>query len=191
MRMRAVWAAITLLVAVLVAVAGATAALRLAGAPGPGGRPLSAADVRKEFARTAGQPPGQGRAAGSSRPAGPASGGAVPPVHSSVAARGGTVFAACDRGLVRLTGWIPQSGFTTERFRRGPARTAWVTFRAAGTEQTVRVTCRAAGPQFTVAADDAAAGGSEPEHGGRGGGQDGGGGHGGGSNSGGGSSGGR
>ena len=47
MRTRARWAAILLLAAAAVAAAGETAALRLIGAHalGPGGRPLTAADV--------------------------------------------------------------------------------------------------------------------------------------------------
>ena len=44
------------------------------------------------------------------------------------AASAGTVFASCAGGQVTLTGRIRQSGYSTARYRRGPARTASDTF---------------------------------------------------------------
>ncbi len=116
-----------LLLGLLIAVVGATIALRLIGSEtsGPGGRPLSEADVRRSFAKTAGQVapsspaatpvPGQRHSPGSRTP-GSQSHAPVP--HSTL---GGTVFASCAAGQVRLTNWIPQSGYSSDGYSPGPA----------------------------------------------------------------------
>ncbi len=163
--------------AVVAAIFGATAALRLiGGAFGPGGRPLSESDVRKAFSaapRTPASPsqPGQSQSQ-SAHP--PTTAGAKKGTFSSA---GGAVLASCASGNATLTRWIPATGYGVDGFVQGPARAAWVKFKADGSEITVTVTCVSGKPHFDASADD------------RGGGHGGDGGHGGGS-SGGGSSGG-
>jgi CheY-like chemotaxis protein len=51
-----------------------------------------------------------------------------PPAPGTFAASTSTVFASCAGGQVTLTGRILQSGNSTARYHRGPARTASVTF---------------------------------------------------------------
>jgi hypothetical protein len=152
--------------AIVAAVFGATAALRLigGGAFGPGGRPLSESDVRKSFnaaPRTSTARPS---------PAGPSQSQSPPPTTTEGAktgtfsSAGGVVRASCASGKAALASWIPATGYGTDGYVRGPARTAWVKFKAGGSEITVTVTCVSGKPQFAKSADDSGG------HGGHGGG---------------------
>jgi hypothetical protein len=149
-----------LLLGLLIAVVGATIALRLIGSEtsGPGGRPLSEADVRRSFAKTAGQvapsspaatPVPAHRHSPGSRTPGSQSHAPVP--HSTI---GGTVFASCAAGQVRLTNWIPQSGYSSDGYSPGPATSAWVKFKSSATELTVTATCVGGRPRFTTTTDN-------------------------------------
>jgi hypothetical protein len=167
-----------LVVGLVVAVVGATAALRLIGTGGlgPGGEPLSQADVQRALAqqppttpaqRTPQPTPGHRSPSGRPSPHHPAP--TARPVPGSFSSAGGSVSAHCLSGRVTLTSWIPAQGYRSDGYVQGPATTAWVKFTSATSEVTVTVTCGSAGPSFSAAADN---------HGGGGGG--GGGGHGGG-----------
>jgi hypothetical protein len=74
------------------------------------------------------------------------------------------VLASCASGNATLTGWIPASGYGVDGFVQGPARSAWVKFKANGSEITVTVMCVSGKPHFTTSADDRGGG-----HGGGGG----------------------
>jgi hypothetical protein len=151
--------------AVVAAIFGAAAALRLIGGPfGPGGRPLSESDVRKAFSaasRTPTASPSQAGQSPSRSPHPSATAGARKGTFSSA---GGSALASCASGNATLTRWIPAPGYGVDGFVQGPARTAWVKFKADGSEITVTVTCLAGKPHFTTSADDRGGG-----HGGGGG----------------------
>jgi len=186
MTKRAALVSVMLLAGLVVAVTGATAALRFVGggAFGPGGQPLTPADVQRSLAQH--QLAAQSRQTSAARPtASPAhtSAPAPRPVLGSFASSGGNVNATCLSRQVRLKSWIPAQGYLTDGYSRGPATSVWVRFKSGTTEVTVTARCAHGRPQFTTAADNAAGGG------GGGGGVDdhgGGGGHGGGPGSGGG-----
>ncbi|HEY7145678.1 MAG TPA: hypothetical protein VH637_15660 [Streptosporangiaceae bacterium] len=158
----AVW-----LAAVLLATAGVTAVLIVAGNRvfGPGVTALSQAQVSRDLAKH--------RAAQTASPSGPAS----PPARSSSAPAGpapkarsftgGTVFASCAAGLVTLTQRIPAQGYQIEHVSPGPAATASVTFETGTTEQHVTVTCAAGQPRFSSSTE--VPGGGDDHGGGRGG----------------------
>ncbi len=69
------------------------------------------------------------------------------------------MFASCAAGQAALTRWIPASGYGTDGFVQGPARSAWVTFKSSGSEVTVTVTCVSGKPHFAVSADQRGGGG--------------------------------
>ena len=179
MTKRVALAAGVLLIGLLIAAVGATTALRLISSEtsGPGGsRPLSEADVRRSFAQApAGQAAPSGPAATPApgqrhSPGSRTSGSQHAPVpHTTI---GGTVFAACAAGKVKLTNWIPQSGYSSDGYSPGPAASAWVIFKSSATELTVTATCVGGKPRFVTTTDNRGGG-----HGGH----DGGGGGGGGS----------
>lgn len=173
------------LAAAVFAVIGATAALNLLGNGtfGPGGKPLTQADVRRALSQPAAatSPSPASSAPATPRRRHPATPrpSAVPGVFGS---SGGTVFASCLSGQAKLTRWIPAQGYQTDGFSRGPGTSAWVKFKASGTELTVTATCAGGGPpRFIPSADDrgGGGGGGGDDHGGGGG--SGGGGSGGGS----------
>ena len=166
MRHRTALAAAIVLAGLVIAVVGVRVALHLIGSStlGPGGSPLSHADVRRELGRQpAAVPPGQSTS--------PASTGGVPaPARSgspgsapTSAARGfpsagGTVFAYCSAGQVTLTTWSPAPGYRTDGVLRGPARSAWAKFKSGSTELTVTATCAVGRPHFTVTTDESGGG---------------------------------
>ena len=172
-----------LLAALVVAVIGATFALRLIGGGtfGPGGRPLTEADVRHSLAAVSTTPPATPNPTGT---AGSGGGGTASPhpsrtqgtkpvARSGVFSRpGGSVYASCAGGQATLTRWIPDTGYSTDGYVRGPTRTAWVKFKSANSEVTVSITCVAGKPHFAASSDDHGGG-----HGGDGGGGGGRGGH--------------
>ena len=188
MTKRAALVSVMLLAGLVVAVTGATAALRFVGggAFGPGGQPLTPADVQRSLAQR--QLTAQSHQTSAARPtdnptASPAhtSAPAPKPVLGSFASSGGNVNAICRSGQVRLKSWIPAQGYLTDGYSRGPATSVWVKFKSGATEVTVTARCASGQPRFTTATDNSGGGGG-------GGGVDdhGGGGHGGGSGSGGG-----
>jgi uncharacterized membrane protein YgcG len=171
------------LAAAVFAVIGATAALNLLGNGvfGPGGKPLTQADVRRALA----QPVAASPSPASPAPATPRrrhSGTPRPsPVPGAFRSSGGTVNASCLSGQVTLTSWIPALGYQADGASRGPGTSAWVKFKASGTELTVTATCTGGGrPHFVPSADDRGGGGGGDDHGGGGGAGSGGGGSGGG-----------
>jgi hypothetical protein len=198
MTKRAAFVPVLLLTGLIVAVVGATAALRLIGdgAFGPGGRALSQADVRQSLAQH--PPAGAGGIASASspgsarpavtpshrprrgRPAQGATGAPAPghrPVAGSFASSGGTVFAACSAGRVTLTSWIPAQGYGSDGVSRGPAPSAWVKFKSSSAEITVTATCGGGQPRFAASADDHGGGRGGEGGGGGGSGRGGGSGH--------------
>src|SRR5690348_5301274 len=134
MTKRAALLSAMLLAGVVVAVVGATAALRFIGgdAFGPGGGTLTQAEVRRSLAQD--PSPAASQAASTApvtpHPTGPATRtpGSPAPVRGSFASSGGTVNAACLAGQVRLTSWIPAQGYQTDGYSTGPAASAWVVF---------------------------------------------------------------
>ena len=153
--------------ALAAAVFGATAAVRLigSGAFGPGGRPLSEADVRRSFGAVPGTPaagPSQAQPVRSQSPQPSKTAGRKPGAFSSA---GGSVYASCASGQVTLSGWIPAGGYGTDGYLQGPATSAWVKFTSGGAEVTVTVTCVSGSPHFVASSDDRRGG-----EGGRGGG---------------------
>ena len=172
-----------LLAGLVVAVIGATAALRFVGggAFGPGGQPLSPADVQRSLAQqpaaqqqAAQQPPATPRRSATARASHhPARPRASSPtlVSGSFTTSGGTVYANCLSGQVRLTSWIPAPGYLTDGYSRGPGTSAWVKFKSSGTELTVNAACAGGRPRFTTATDNRGGGGGGGDrHGGGGGG---------------------
>ena len=192
MTKRAALLSAMLLAGVVVAVVAATAALRFVGggAFGPGGKPLTQAEVRRALAQ---QPPPRASSAApvTPHPSGPAGRTHAPPaaVGGSFTGSGGTVNAACLSGQVRLTSWIPAQGYQTDRYSPGPGASAWVVFKSSGSELTITVTCARGKPRFSTASDNRGGGGGDRHGGGGSGGGRGGGSGGGGSGSGGGGSG--
>ena len=172
-----------LLAGLVVAVIGATAALRFVGggAFGPGGQPLSPADVQRSLAQqpaaqqqAAQQPPAAPRQSATARashhPARPRASSPAP-VSGSFTTSGGTVYANCLSGQVRLTSWIPAPGYLTDGYSRGPGTSAWVKFKSSATELTVTAACAGGRPRFTTATDNRGGGGGGGDrHGGGGGG---------------------
>jgi hypothetical protein len=153
------------LAAAVFAVIGAAAALNLLGNGvfGPGGKPLTQADVRRALAQPAAASPSPA----SSAPATPRRRhSATPrpsPVPGAFQSSGGTVLASCLSGQVKLTGWIPAQGYQADGASPGPGTSAWVKFKASGTELTVTATCTGGGrPHFVSAADNRGGG----DHGG-------------------------
>ena len=192
MSKRAALLSAMLLAGVVVAVVGATAALRFIGgdAFGPGGQALTPADVQRSLAQyppapsprrsSAAQVTHHPTAPRTRTPAAPA------PVPGSFTSSGGTVNASCLSGQVRLTSWIPAQGYQTDGYARGPSTASWVVFRSSATDLTITATCAGGNPRFTTAADDRAGRGEdrpggEDRHGGGGPGGGGGGSGGGGS----------
>jgi len=169
-----------LLAGLAVAVIGATAALRFAGggAFGPGGQPLTPADVQRSLA----QPPAaqQSPAASPTQPATarpthrPTRPPASPPapVPGSFTTTAGTVYASCLSGQVRLTSWSPAPGYMIDGYSRGPGTSAWVKFKSSSTELIVTAACAGGQPRFGTASDirgGGGGGGGEDRHGGGGG----------------------
>jgi hypothetical protein len=178
MTKRTALVSVMLLAGLVAAVTGVTAALRFVGggAFGPGGQPLTPADVQQSLAQ---HPQAQSRQSTAVRPthrptASPArsSGPARAPVSGSFASSGGNVTATCLSGQVRLKSWSPAQGYATDGYSRGPASSAWVKFKSSATELTVTAICTGGQPQFTTAADNGgggAGGGGVDDHGGGGG----------------------
>jgi hypothetical protein len=181
MTKRTVLMSAMLLAGLAVAVIGATAALRFAGggAFGPGGQPLTPADVQRSLAQPASQQPAaqQSPAArpGQSATAGPTHRATAPPasppapVPGSFATSAGTVYASCLSGQVRLTSWSPAPGYLIDGYSRGPGTSAWVKFKSSGTELIVTAACADGQPRFSTASDIRGGGGGEDRHGGGGG----------------------
>lgn len=169
MTKRAVLVSALLLAGLVVAVISATAALRVIGGGtfGPGGQPLSSADVQRALAQqpALSQSPRPSQAA-TARP----SASAPVPVSRNFTSGGGTVYAACLSGQARLTSWIPAQGYQADGYAAGPAAVAWVRFKSSGTELTVTTTCSGGLPRFAVAADVRGDGGGDGRGGGGGGG---------------------
>jgi hypothetical protein len=159
-------------VALVAAVLGATAALRLigVGAVGPGGRPLSETDVHRSLdARTkpgVGTPASPAPTPSGSAPSSGAPGASGGPGHSPAARLGaftsaaGTVLASCASGQATMNRWIPASGYSTDGYGLGPARSVWVKFKSGGSEQTVTVDCVAGEPHLVTSVDDHGGGGA-------------------------------
>ncbi len=187
MTKRAALVSALLLAGLVVAVVGATAALRLIGngAFGPGGKPLTQADVQRALAQQPPATPAQqtpqptpGRHSPSGKPSRHHPAPTRQPVPGSFSSSGGNVFARCLSGQVTITSWIPAQGYTTDGYLQWPATSAWVKFKSGTSEVTVTASCGGGAPRFSAAADDNHGGGGGGEHGG-GGGDNGGGGGGG------------
>jgi uncharacterized membrane protein YgcG len=152
----------------VLAVIGAAAALSLLGdgVSGPGGKPLTQADVQRALAQS---PPATSPSQpGSASPTPRRSHAASPaPVQSTFSSSGGTVFASCSSGQVTLT-WIPALGYRTDGSSRGPAASAWVRLKSGATELTITSTCASGRPHFVTSADSRGGGGGD-HGGGRGG----------------------
>jgi hypothetical protein len=167
MSKRLVLVTVILLVGLATAVVGATAALRLIGSGtfGPDGKALSTADVRRSLeqrtqaAAASHSPAAAASPAGRHTPVASQSPGHAQATTGVIPASGGTVFASCLAGQVTLTRWIPAGGYGTDGVSRGPAGTAWVRFKSAGTELTVTATCVSGRPHFATSADDHGGGG--------------------------------
>src|SRR6266702_1779070 len=99
----------------------------------------------------------------------PASASAPAPVSGNFTSSGGTVYATCLSGQVKLVSWIPAQGYQTDGYATGPATSAWVKFKSSAAELTVTATCAGGQPQFATAADDRGGGGGGDGHGGGGG----------------------
>jgi uncharacterized membrane protein YgcG len=175
MTKRAALLSAMLLAGVVVAVVGATAALRFigSGAFGPGGKPLTQAEIQQSLAQ---QPSAAAPRRSSAAPVTPhptSPGARIPapptPVPGSFTGSGGTVNAVCLSGQVRLTSWIPAQGYLTDGYSRGPGASAWVMFKSSGSELTITATCGRGSPRFTTATDVRGGGGGD-RHGGGGGG---------------------
>ncbi|MEU8814313.1 protein kinase [Actinoplanes sp. NPDC048796] len=59
---------------------------------------------------------------------------AAPPEGRRIGSAGGSVYAVCERGKARLTGWEPAAGYTAKEIEAGPAFTARILFATADTE---------------------------------------------------------
>ncbi len=171
-----------LVAALVAAVLGATAALRLIGGGtfGPGGPPLSEADVRRSYSAMPSPPPATpsptGTSANGTSSASPHPTGGAGTKSDVFPSAGGTVYASCTGGQATLTSWIPATGYLTDGALQGPAGSAWVKFKSGSSELTVTVTCRGGRPRFSTAADERGGGhGGGDDGGGRGGGGSGGG----------------
>lgn len=194
---RPVLTATTWLAGSVLAAAGVAAALILLGHNifGPSVQLLSQATVRQQLAAgrsTASAPPAPAPAP-ASRTSSPTAAAGTSGSHTYA---GGTVYASCSVGQVKLTQWTPALGYGTDGMSPGPAARAWVRFTSTTTEQVVTATCSGDLPRFTSALDGPAAtsggatggtggggagdGDGDGDHGGRGGGRGGGGGSGGG-----------
>jgi hypothetical protein len=176
MSKRAVLVSAMLLAGLVVAVIGATAALRSVGggAFGPGGQPLSPADVQRSLAQhqAAAQPHQTSAAPATQHPTAPPARTSAPAPRAasgSFVSGGGTVYATCLSGQVRLVSWIPAQGYLTDGYSRGPAASAWVKFKSSATELTVTASCAGGQPLFATAPDNGGGGGGEDRHGGGGG----------------------
>jgi len=179
MNKRAALVPALLLVGLVIAVVGATAALRLIGTGGlgPGGTPLSQADVQRALAEQPPTTPAQrtpqptpSHRSPSGQPSGHHSAPTAHPVSGSFSSSGGSVIARCLSGQVTIARWIPAQGYATDGYLQGPAASAWVKFKSATSEVTVTATCGSGGPHFSTAADDNHGGGGGGGHGGGGGG---------------------
>ena len=155
-----------LLAGVVLAIIGGAAALSLVGNGvfGPGGKPLTQADVQRALARpaaaTSSSQPGTATATPHRhRPA-------VPGTFTSSA---GTVFASCSSGQVTLTRLLPAQGYQTDGYSAGPAASASVKFKSSAAELTITATCAGGQPHFVSSADNRGGGGAD-DHGGGGGG---------------------
>jgi|SRR5215470_15924522 len=164
-----------LLAGLVVAVIGGTAALRFVGggAFGPGGHPMTPADVQRSLAQqpVVQQSPAPRRSATAQATHHPGGHPARPsaPVRGSFTTSAGTVYASCLSGQVKLTSWVLAQGYLTDAYSTGPGASAWVKFQSGGTELTVSAACAGGQPRFTTATD-VRGGGGEDRHGGGGGG---------------------
>jgi hypothetical protein len=168
MSKRAALVSALLLAGLIVAVVGATAALRLIGngAFGPGGKPLTQAEVQRALAQQPPTTPAQrtphptpSHASPSGKPSRHHSPPTARPVPGSFSSSGGNVLARCLSGQVMLTGWIPAQGYEVDGYLQGPAASAWVNFKSGPAEVTVTASCGSRGPLFSTAADDHGGGG--------------------------------
>jgi hypothetical protein len=172
MSRRIALAAAMLLAGVVLAIIGGAAALSLVGNGvfGPGGKPLTQADVQRALAQsaaaTSSSQPGTATATPHRRGQAPS---AVPFTSSA-----GTVFASCSSGQVTLTRLLPAQGYQTDGYPAGPAGSASVKFKSSAAELTITATCAGGQPHFVSSADNRGGGGAD-DHGGGGGGRSGGG----------------
>jgi uncharacterized membrane protein YgcG len=157
MAKRPVLTATTWLAGSVLAAAGVAAALILLGHNifGPSVHLLSQATVRKDLAAnrsaaSASAAPAPAPAPShSSKP--PAPGGSGSHTYA-----GGTVYASCSAGQVKLTQWTPALGYGTDGMSAGPAAKAWVRFTSGTREELVTASCSGDHPKFTSALDDSA-----------------------------------
>jgi hypothetical protein len=170
MSRRIALAAAMLLAGVVLAIIGGAAALSLVGNGvfGPGGKPLTQADVQRALAQSAPATPSSqpGTATATPHRHRPA----VPGTFTSSA---GTVFASCSSGQVTLTRLLPAQGYQTDGYSAGPAGSASVKFKSSAAELTITATCAGGQPHFVSSADNRGGGGAD-DHGGGGGGSGGG-----------------
>jgi eukaryotic-like serine/threonine-protein kinase len=153
-----------MLVALVVAVVGATEALRLisGGTFGAGGSPISEADVRHSLAAAPSTPATTPGSTSTISPAGSQSAsphpsrttGAQIPHPGRHSFSGNTVLASCLGSQATLTSWFPASGYSVDGASQGPGRSVWVKFKSASSEITVTVTCSRGNPQFTRSFDE-------------------------------------
>jgi hypothetical protein len=162
-----------LVAALVAAVLGAAAAVRLIGDGtfGPGGRPMSEADVRRSYAAMpspAATPTPTGTSARGSGSASPHHAGGPGTTSDVFPSAGGTVYGSCTGGQATATRWIPATGYITDGAFQGPAGSAWVKFKSGSSEVTVTVTCQGGRPHFSTAADDRGGGHGAGDDGGSG-----------------------
>ncbi|MEV4164734.1 hypothetical protein [Nonomuraea dietziae] len=149
------WAA-----AALTATVAGVAVLGLLGGSlaGTESRTMSDADVRAALSAATSAPPtgpapeNPGPAPTGSPPASPGPSPAGPGQESPGAGQvrafrtsGGTVVAACDRGLVRLRSWSPAQGYTTDDVDTEPDDHVTVEFESEASEVEVVLRCDAQG----------------------------------------------
>jgi hypothetical protein len=155
MAKRPVLTATTWLAGPILAAAGVAAALILLGHNifGPSVHLLSQATVRKDLAAN------RSAASASAAPAPARSHSSKPPAPGGSGSHtyaGGTVYASCSAGQVKLTQWTPALGYGTDGMSAGPAAKAWVRFTSSAQEEVVTASCSGDHPKFTSALDDSA-----------------------------------
>ena len=173
MSRRIALAAAMLLAGVVLAIIGGAAALSLVGNGvfGPGGKPLTQADVQRALARPAAAT--SSSQPGTATPTPHRNGRAPSAVPGTFTSSAGTVFASCSSGQVTLTRLLPAQGYQTDGYSAGPAGSASVKFKSSAAELTITATCAGGQPHFVSSADNR--GGGADDHGGGGGGGSGGG----------------
>jgi hypothetical protein len=174
-RIRGVLVAVGWLAVAAATAAGATAAVSAIGTSlfGPDNRSLSQRDVERQLAddpataapapsATDDEPTGEPTAEPTTPPptahqTAPNPPPAAPkPQPRVLSTAGGTIVAQCTGGQASLISWSPAQGYRADDVdvSRGPAPTAFITFKADHGELIVAVTCHGGEPRADTATDD-------------------------------------